>query len=248
MEPLGALRFRSSSADVFRNCLIIFMSDSRDTIATIADRLGCGTDTVVRVRGLYRNGGIDVLHPIKPPGRRGRATPAFIKAIKKGGWQQSDEARLRLLRLVGGTTGRTSGEGDRHSFRCRSLRQEGFSIQLLGVVLPPTSPRYFNRVNCFFTAINLTTQCEDTELNRKLHRSAISAANAYVVAQSEHWRPPYAIAKLYFKHPPSDALDLSLTHDVILRASTIANAHGISAVQSVEGLRLETEQRVESNS
>jgi hypothetical protein len=49
-DELDRLRLRTQSADVFRNCLIIIMSDSRETIASIACRLGCGTDTVVRVR------------------------------------------------------------------------------------------------------------------------------------------------------------------------------------------------------
>jgi transposase len=82
-EALDDLRFRTPSADVFRNCLILLMSDSRDTIASIANRLGCGTDTVVRVRRLYRMGGIGALHPTKPPGRRSRATPAFLKKMKQ---------------------------------------------------------------------------------------------------------------------------------------------------------------------
>lgn len=82
-EALDDLRFRTSSADVFRNCLILLLSDSRDTIASIARRLGCGTDTVVRIRRLYRMGGIGALHPTKPPGRRSRATPAFLKKMKQ---------------------------------------------------------------------------------------------------------------------------------------------------------------------
>lgn len=82
-EALDDLRFRPPSADVFRNCLILLLSDSRDTIASIAQRLGCGTDTVVRIRRLYRMGGIGSLHPTKPPGRRSRATPAFIKKMKQ---------------------------------------------------------------------------------------------------------------------------------------------------------------------
>jgi transposase len=80
---LDDLRFRTRSADVFRNCLILLLSDSRDTIASIAQRLGCGTDTVVRIRRLYRMGGIGALHPTKPPGRRSRATPAFLKKMKQ---------------------------------------------------------------------------------------------------------------------------------------------------------------------
>ena len=82
-EALDDLRFRTPSADVFRNCLILLLSDSRDTIASIAQRLGCGTDTVVRIRRLYRMGGIGSLHPTKPPGRRSLATPAFIKKMKQ---------------------------------------------------------------------------------------------------------------------------------------------------------------------
>src|SRR3990172_950754 len=69
--PGGRHRMRATSADVFRNGLIILLSDSRDTIASIAKRLGCGTDTVNRVRRLYRQGGIQALYPIKPPGPPG---------------------------------------------------------------------------------------------------------------------------------------------------------------------------------
>jgi len=35
-DELDRLRLRTQSADVFRNCLIIIMSDSRETIASIA--------------------------------------------------------------------------------------------------------------------------------------------------------------------------------------------------------------------
>ena len=44
-DELDHLRFSAKSADVFRNCLIVLMSDSSDTIGSIAERLGCGTDT-----------------------------------------------------------------------------------------------------------------------------------------------------------------------------------------------------------
>lgn len=82
-EALDGLRLTTSSADVFRNCLIILMSHSSDTIAVIAGRLGCSPETVKRIRRLYRMGGINALHPIKPPGRSSRATPAFRKALRK---------------------------------------------------------------------------------------------------------------------------------------------------------------------
>ena len=82
-DELDNLRLTTASADVFRNCLIILMSDSRDTIATIARQIGCGTDTVVRIRRLYRNGGIKALHPIKPPGRPSRASPEFLQQMRE---------------------------------------------------------------------------------------------------------------------------------------------------------------------
>jgi transposase len=82
-DELDNLRFRTPSADVFRNCLIILMSNSRDTIATIAGHIGCGTDTVVRIRRLYRKGGIRALYPIKPPGRPSRATPEFLQKMRE---------------------------------------------------------------------------------------------------------------------------------------------------------------------
>ena len=78
-EELDNLRLRTPSANIFRNCLIILMSDCRETVGTIAGRLGCGTDTVIRVRRLYRNGGINALYPIKPLGRPCRATPEFLR-------------------------------------------------------------------------------------------------------------------------------------------------------------------------
>ena len=59
VDQLDSLRFRTDSADVFRNCLIILMSDAGDTIAAIARRLGCTTFTVNRIRRVYRQAGID---------------------------------------------------------------------------------------------------------------------------------------------------------------------------------------------
>ena len=82
-EELDNLRFGTPSADVFRNCLIILMSHSHATIAEIAGRIGCCTDTVVRIRRLYRKGGIKALYPIKPPGRPGRATPEFLEKMRE---------------------------------------------------------------------------------------------------------------------------------------------------------------------
>lgn len=82
-EELDRVRFSTPSADVFRNCLILLMSDSSDTLDAIAARLGCCRDTVVRVRRLYRKGGVAALRPAKPQGRPSRATPTFIVKMKQ---------------------------------------------------------------------------------------------------------------------------------------------------------------------
>jgi len=131
-DELDRLRLTTDSADVFRNCLIILMSDSRDTIATIAQRLGCGTDTVVRIRRLYRNGGVKALLPIKPPGRPSRATPAFIDQMKQAvqtnpltlGYGFSTWSAARLAQHLKKITGIGFSDDQLR----RLLHQEGFSI------------------------------------------------------------------------------------------------------------------------
>jgi len=132
-NALDGLRLTTSSADVFRNCLIILMSDSKDTIASIAARLGCSPETVKRIRNLYRMGGINALHPIKPPGRPSRATPAFRKALHKAvrtsplklGYGFSTWTAGRLAEYLARTTGvRFSDDQIR-----RILHQEGLSFQ-----------------------------------------------------------------------------------------------------------------------
>lgn len=132
-NELDHLRFSTPSADVFRNCLIILKSDSRETIASIAEDLGCGTDTVIRVRRLYRQGGVKALHPIKPPGRPGRATPEFLKQMRQAvqtnpltlGYGFSTWSVVRLAGHLAKVTGiRFSDDQLR-----RLLHREGFSVQ-----------------------------------------------------------------------------------------------------------------------
>ena len=82
-DELDRVRMTTDSAKVFRNCLIILKSGLGETIASIAGQLGCGTDTVIRVRRRYRQGGVAALHPIKPPGRKSRATPEFIAEMRQ---------------------------------------------------------------------------------------------------------------------------------------------------------------------
>jgi transposase len=131
-EELDNLRLRTPSADVFRNCLIILMSDCRETVSTIADRLGCGTDTVIRVRRLYRNGGINALYPVKPPGRPCRATPVFLRQMSSAvqanpmtlGYGFSTWSATRLAEHLAKVTGvRFSDDQIR-----RLLHQQGFSF------------------------------------------------------------------------------------------------------------------------
>lgn len=132
-DALDGLRLTTSSADVFRNCLIILMSHSDDTIATIAIRLGCSPETVKRIRKLYRMGGINALYPIKPPGRTSRATPAFRKTLRKAvqtsplklAYGFSTWTAARLAAHLAKTTGiRFSDDQIR-----RILHQEGLSFQ-----------------------------------------------------------------------------------------------------------------------
>jgi transposase len=131
-DELDRHRLRAPSADVFRNCLIILMSDAGDTIASIAHRLGCGTDTVNRVRRLYRQGGVQDLYPIKPPGRTPRATPAFLREMKRAvqtnpltlGYGFSNWSAVRLAEHLARRTGiRFSDDQMR-----RILHQQGFSV------------------------------------------------------------------------------------------------------------------------
>ena len=132
VDQLDALRFRTDSADVFRNCLILLMSDAGDTIASIAKRLGCTPSTVTRIRRIYRQAGIDALRPIKPPGRPSRATPEFLAAMKQAiatnpltlGYGFSNWSAIRLAAHLAKVTGiRFSDDQLR-----RLLHQEGYSV------------------------------------------------------------------------------------------------------------------------
>jgi transposase len=133
VDELDRLRFTASSADVFRNCLIILMSDAGETIGAIAKHLRVGTDTVTRIRRQYRRGGAAALRPVKPPGRPGRATPTFIAAMKEAvqsspmdlGYGFSTWSTIRLAAHLAKVSGiRFSADQLR-----RLLKKEGFSMQ-----------------------------------------------------------------------------------------------------------------------
>ncbi len=53
IDALDRIRMTAPSANVFRNCTVILMSNVGRTIASIAEDFGCCTATVERVRGLY---------------------------------------------------------------------------------------------------------------------------------------------------------------------------------------------------
>jgi len=131
-DELDRVRMGTGSADVFRNCTIILMSAVGRSKASISNDLGCCTDTVARVRRLYREGGVKALRPIKPPGRPGRATPGFIAQMKQAvqtnprtlGYGFSTWSAARLAQHLAKVTGiRFSDDQLR-----RLLHQEGFSV------------------------------------------------------------------------------------------------------------------------
>jgi len=132
-NDLDRLRFTAKSAAVFRNCVIILMSDSSDTIASIAGHLGVTPDTVVRVRRLYRKSGIEALRPIKPSGRPSRATPEFVRQMREAllanpmtlayGFSTWSVARL------GAHLAKTTGIRFSTDQLSRIMHREGFSFQ-----------------------------------------------------------------------------------------------------------------------
>jgi len=131
-DKLDRLRMSTASAYVFRNCTIILMSAVGRSKASISEDLGCCTDTVARVRRLYRQGGAKALHPIKPPGRPSRATPEFIEQMKLSvrtnpltlGYGFSTWSAARLAEHLARVT-RIRFSDDQLR---RLLHQEGFSI------------------------------------------------------------------------------------------------------------------------
>jgi putative transposase len=132
-DALDRLRFRSLSAEVFRNCLIILRSHAGCSIAQIADFLGCSADTVKRVRRLYRQGGIDALHPRDSPGRTNRATPEFRQQLRCAvktcplalGYGFATWSSARLAEHLAGLTGIRFRDDQLR----RLLHAEGFSFQ-----------------------------------------------------------------------------------------------------------------------
>ena len=114
-DQLDHLRMSTASADVFRNCTIILMSAVGRSKASISEDLGCCTDTVARVRRLYRQGGAKALHPIKPPGRPSRASPEFLQ-------QMREAVRTNPLTLGYGFTTWSAGRLAEHLAKVTGIR------------------------------------------------------------------------------------------------------------------------------
>jgi transposase len=131
-DELDFLRNTTASADIFRNCSIILLSNGGHTIPGIAQMLGCSPETVKRVRGLFRKGGIAALTPKKSPGRPSQATPSFLDMLAKAvqtnpqdlGYGFATWSSARLAAHLAKETGiRFSNDQIR-----RLLHQEGFSV------------------------------------------------------------------------------------------------------------------------
>jgi transposase len=69
LNRIDLTRLKTISTDVFRNCLMITMSHFGDTFGSIAQRLGCSRETVIRIRREYRERRLDALKSQKPPRR-----------------------------------------------------------------------------------------------------------------------------------------------------------------------------------
>jgi transposase len=134
-NELDRLRFSAGEAKVFRNCLMILMSDvgvgrSRNSIA---EELGCSPGTVDGVRKRYREQGIAGLTPRKSTGRPPRVTPQYRSALRTAvgtppaqfGYGFSVWSAARLGAHLAKKTGLAfSAERVR-----KLLREEGFSVQ-----------------------------------------------------------------------------------------------------------------------
>src|SRR5439155_4204999 len=131
-DELDHWRNTTPSADVFRNCSIILLSNGGHSIPGIAAILGCSPETVKRVRRLYRQRGLAALVPIKPPGRPSQATASFRELLAQAvqtnpqtlGYGFATWSTARLAEHLAKVTGiRFSSNQIR-----RLLHQEGFSV------------------------------------------------------------------------------------------------------------------------
>jgi transposase len=131
-DQLDALRNTTASADIYRNCSVILLSDGGHTIAGIAEILGCSPETVKRVRKLFRQGGVAALTPKASPGRPSQATPSFLDALAEVVCTPPQElgygfATWSTARLAAHLAKQTGIRFSHDQIR-RLLHQEGFSV------------------------------------------------------------------------------------------------------------------------
>jgi transposase len=81
-DALDELRFSTIDKSVFRNATIILMSAAGRSKPSIAADLGCSVGTVDLVRKAYRQRGTAGLLPGERTGRKSRATPEYLAALK----------------------------------------------------------------------------------------------------------------------------------------------------------------------
>jgi transposase len=132
-DNLDHLRNTTGSADVFRNCSILLLSNGGHSISGIAQLLGCSPETVKRIRRLYREGGIAALTPIRPTGRSSQVTPTFREALAQAvgtnpqtlGYGFATWSSARLAAHLAKLTGITLSAAQVR----RLLHAEGFSVQ-----------------------------------------------------------------------------------------------------------------------
>ena len=119
-DQLDHLRFSTSSADVFRNCLIILMSDAGDTIASIAERAGLydlygeACEKSVPHRRDRRSAADQT------PGSAQPSDGGISGRHEESRWNEPVGPRLRLFDLVGSPTCCPPGESHRDPIQRRS--------------------------------------------------------------------------------------------------------------------------------
>ncbi len=127
------IRNTTASADIYRNCSVVLLSNGGHTISGVAEILGCSAETVKRIRRLFRDGGIAALTPKASPGRPSKATPSFLDALSEAvctmpqdlGYGFATWSTARLAAHLAKQTGiRFSSDQIR-----RLLHQQGFSVQ-----------------------------------------------------------------------------------------------------------------------
>jgi transposase len=132
-DNVDGLRNSTGSAEVFRNCSVILLTDAGHSLTSIAGLLGCSPDTVKRVRGLYRRGGIAALTPVSPPGRTSAADADFLAALARAvatdprtlGYGFATWSAGRLAAHLGRQTGTTFSAAHLR----RLLHANGYSVQ-----------------------------------------------------------------------------------------------------------------------